>query len=49
MMARNLQKMNERLDNIQKKFPNVETKAVVCDFSKQSTIEQYREIINSEV
>ena len=48
-MARNIEKMNTKIAEIKAKYPKVETKYVVADFSKLSTIQEYRDIINEGV
>ena len=49
IMARNLSKMNNCLEEVKKKYPNVETKAVVCDFSKVCTMTEYRQVVEAEM
>jgi len=49
IMARNLVKMNKCLEEIKEKYPNVETKAVVCDFSQVCTMAEYRKIVDNDM
>ena len=49
IIARNLTKMSNCLQEIKKKYPQVETKAVVCDFSKVSSMAEYRKIVAKEM
>ena len=49
MVARNLPKMEARLDEIRERFPKIKTKAVVCDFGKVSTMAAYRALVDSEL
>jgi 5,10-methylene-tetrahydrofolate dehydrogenase/methenyl tetrahydrofolate cyclohydrolase len=45
MVARSRAKMEERLAAIKEEFPLCETKAVIADFSKMSTMAEYRRLV----
>jgi len=46
MMARNAPKMKGRLEVLEKQYPKITTRAVVCDFSNVSVLGDYRKIVD---
>jgi len=49
MMARNEQKMKGKLEVLEKRFPKITTRAVVCDFSDVCVIADYRKIVEEQL
>ena len=45
MVARNEAKMIEKLAEVQKERPETQTRSVVCDFGKISTLDDYKELV----
>jgi short-subunit dehydrogenase len=45
ILARNEEKMAQRLSDIKQKYPQIQTKAVVVDFSKLTTLAEYRTLV----
>ena len=45
IVSRNKQKIDEKLAEISKDYPNIKTMAVVADLSKMTTVASYRELI----
>jgi short-subunit dehydrogenase len=41
--------MQERCEQLKAKFPKIQTKTIVCDFSKVHLIEEYRKIFDEEI
>ena len=49
IVARNKSKIDAKLEEIKKENASIETKAVVADFAKMSTIQDYREAIGTQI
>lgn len=49
IVARNAEKMQGICDDLRKKHPSIQTKSIVCDFSKVCTIAEYREVVADKV
>ena len=49
MVARNDLKMNLKLAEIEKKYPGVKTMYIVADFSKMTTIKDYKLLIGEHL
>ena len=47
MISRNKAKIEDKLRAIKEIYPSRDCFSVVCDFSKQTTIAQYRELVKS--
>ena len=45
MISRNKAKVDSKLEEIKAKYPQVETIGIECDFSKLSTMVQYRDLV----
>jgi uncharacterized protein len=49
ILARNEEKMTQRLADIKAKYPQIETKAIVVDFSKLTTLAEYRTLVENSL
>lgn len=49
MIARNKAKMDEKVARIKHIYPKVQVMAIVADFSKMHTIQEYRDTIGSKL
>ena len=45
MVSRNKEKVDSKLTEIKVKYPQVETIGIECDFSKLTTMAQYRDLV----